>query len=73
MHDKPERQLQIAVSPHPSRGEDWSVLRVVFARDPDHERRIAQALMHSWVRPPDGARINPAVAGRPGDSADDAS
>ncbi len=74
MHHRSERQLQITVSPHPIRGDDWSVLRVVFPRDPDHERRIAWALdALIGPTPPPVTAPRDTAEGRSWSAADDAS
>ncbi len=45
-------RIEVAVGPHGHR-DGWSVLRATFAREPDHERRIARAL-DALVGPPSG-------------------
>ena len=37
------RDLEFSIGPHPAR-EGWRVLRVSYARAPEHERRVARAL-----------------------------
>jgi hypothetical protein len=44
--------IEIAVAPHPAR-EGWRVLRITYARRPEHERRVARAL-DALVAPADG-------------------
>jgi hypothetical protein len=39
----PKDDIEISVAPHPHR-EGWSTMRVVFARRPNHEQRVARAL-----------------------------
>ncbi len=36
-------RIEVAVGPHGHR-PGWSVLRATFAREPEHERRVARAL-----------------------------
>ncbi len=50
--DTKSARIEVAVGPHGHR-DGWSVLRATFAREPDHERRIARAL-DALVGPPSG-------------------
>jgi hypothetical protein len=48
--DPESARIEVAVGPHGHR-DGWSVLRATFARQPDHERRVARAL-DALIGPP---------------------
>ncbi len=50
-------EIEIAVGPHAARAA-WSVLRVTFARQAAHERRVARAL-DALLAPDDPAPAKP--------------
>lgn len=59
--DTKSARIEVAVGPHGHR-DGWSVLRATFAREPDHERRIALAL-NALVGPPPEANTDGGIDG----------
>ena len=53
MRSAQSQDFEVAIGPHPAR-PDWRVLRVTYAPNPEHDARIAAALLAILMSPRQG-------------------